>query len=131
MQVIAPDAGHRKKQRHPLVSYHFPESLDADALEAVKAMTTAATPSNCGLMKCYQRGGRTGAQAACLIRDTMKVTGLSGQLAPPVAALFYIDPEDPEAGGTGHTIRACRNAGVPVILQNHWVLWLDELEHPS
>ncbi len=131
LQIIAPDAGHRKKQRHAWVSYHFPESLDPDALETIKRMTIAATPTNHGLMKCFQRGGRTGAQAACLIRDTMKVAGLSGQLAPPVAALFWIEPDHPEAGGTGHTIRACRNAGIPVVFQDHWTLWLHDLESQS
>jgi hypothetical protein len=74
-------------------------------------------------MKCHGRGGRTGAQAACLIRDTMKVAGIPGKLSPPVAALFWIDPADPEAGGTGHTIRACRLEGVPVVFQNHWQTW--------
>jgi len=126
LQIIAPDAGHRKKHRHPLVSYHFPESLDPDTLETIKGMTTAATPANRGLMKCYLRGARTGAQAACLIRDTLKVAGLPGQLAPPVAALFWIDPAEPQAGGTGHTIRACRNASVPTIFQNDWSTWLCE-----
>ena len=75
-------------------------------------------------MKWYQRGGKLGSQAACLIRDTMKVAGVSGHLAKPVAALFFVDPADPEAGGTGHTIRVCRNAGVPVFFQNHWATWL-------
>lgn len=123
MQIIAPYAGHRRKQRHPLARYDSPESLSADALEAIQTMTVAATPANKGLMKWYQRGGKLGSQAACLIRDTMKVAGVSGQLAKPVAALFFIDPADPEAGGTGHTIRVCRNAGVPVVLQQHWATW--------
>lgn len=126
LQIVAPDAGHRKKQRHPLVSYYFPESLDPDTLETIKEMTTAATPANRGLVKCYQRGGRLGAQAACLIRDTLKVAGITGQLAPPVAALFWIDRDHPDAGGTGHTIRACRNAGVPTVFQNDWSKWLGE-----
>ena len=125
LQIIAPYAGHRKKQRHPLVSYHSPESLDPDALETIKAMTIAATPANRGLMKCYLRGGRTGAQSACLIRDTLKVAGLPDQLSTPVAALFWIDPADPEAGGTGHTIRVCRNTGVPAVFQDSWITWLN------
>jgi hypothetical protein len=124
LQVITPDAGHRKRQRHPLIRYDSPESLDPDALAEIQSLTIAATPANRGLMKCYGRGGRTGARAACLIWDTMKVSGIPGLLAPPVAALFWIDPAHPEAGGTGHTIRACRNAGVPVICQNHWETWL-------
>jgi hypothetical protein len=123
LQVIAPYADHKKKQRHPLVHYDSPESLSPEELEIVQSMTIAATPSNKGLMKWYQRGGRLGAQAACLIRDTMKVAGRSGGMARPVAALFYVDPKDPEAGGTGHTIRVCQNAGVSVIFQEDWGSW--------
>ncbi len=123
LQIIAPYAGHRRKHRHPRAHYNSPESLSAEALEAIQTMTVAATPANKRLMKWYQRGGKLGSQAACLIRDTMKVAGVSGQLVKPVAALFFVDPADPEAGGTGHTIRVCRNAGVPVFFQNHWATW--------
>jgi hypothetical protein len=124
LEIIAPYASHRRRDRNPLVHYESPESLDPDELADVQNLTIAASPANRGLMKCYGRGGRTGAQSACLIRDTMKVAGIPGKLHPPVAALFWIDPADPEAGGTGHTIRACRLAGVPVIFQNHWETWL-------
>jgi hypothetical protein len=124
LQVIAPYASHRKKQRHPLALYDSPESLSSGALENIKTMTIAATPGNKGLVGCYQRGGKLGSQAACLIRDTMKVAGIPGRLDPPTAALFCIDPANPEAGGTGHTIRVCRNAGVPVVFQNCWASWL-------
>jgi hypothetical protein len=123
LEIIAPYASHRLRDRHSLVCYDSPESLDPAALADVQALTIAATPANRGLMKCYGRGGRTGAQAACLIRDTMKVAGIPGKLPPPIAALFWIDPADPEAGGTGHTIRACRLAGVPVVFQNDWETW--------
>jgi hypothetical protein len=128
LQVVTPYEGHRKKQRHPRVSYYSPESLDVDALEAIKTMTSNATPANRGLMKCYDRGGRAGAQAACLIRDTLKVIGIPNTLAPPVAALFWIDPSKPEAGGTGHTIRVCHNANIPTVFQNSWASWTDNLE---
>jgi hypothetical protein len=124
LEIIAPYPSHRKRGRHPLVRYESPESLDADALASVQALTIAATPSNRSLIKCYGRGGRAGAQAACLIRDTLKVAGIPGNITPPIAALFWIDPAEPEAGGTGHTIRACRLAGIPVIFQNHWETWL-------
>lgn len=76
LEIIAPYATHRKRDRHPLVHYESPESLDSDALEAIQTLTITATPANRGLIKCYGRGGRTGAQAACLIRDTLKVTGI-------------------------------------------------------
>lgn len=124
LQVIAPYAGHRKKERHPLASYESPESLGLEDLEAIKQMTVAASPVNKGLVACYQRGGRLGSQAACLIRDTMKVAGGIKGLQVPIAALFVIDPENPDAGGTGHTIRVCRLAGVPVIFQDSWATWL-------
>jgi hypothetical protein len=131
LEIIAPYASHRRRERHPLVRYDSPESLDPTALADVQALTIAATPANRGLMKCHGRGGRTGAQAACLIRDTMKVAGCSNSarrgrhaLPPPIAALFWVDPAHPEAGGTGHTIRACRLQGIPVIFQNHWETWL-------
>jgi len=124
LQVVTPYASHRKKQRHPLAFYDSPESLNPAELEDVKTKSIAATPGNKGLVNCYQRGGKLGSQAACLIRDTLKVAGISGRLAPPTAALFCIDPANPEAGGTGHTIRACRNAGVPVVFQDCWGAWL-------
>lgn len=128
LQVITPYEGHRKKQRHPLVGYFSPESLDEAALTSAISATNAATPANQGLMKCYGRSGRAGAQAACLIRDTLKVIGFPGHLTPPTAALFWIDPKKPEAGGTGHTIRVCRNAGIPTVFQYSWVAWLNELQ---
>lgn len=124
LQVVAPYASHRKKQRHSLALYDSPESLSPEALADIKTKTIAATPGNKGLVGCYQRGGKLGSQAACLIRDTMKVAGISGRLDPPTAALFCIDPANPEAGGTGHTIRVCRNAGVPVVFQDCWASWL-------
>ncbi len=123
LQVVAPYASHRKKPRHPLALYESPESLSPEALEHIKTMSIAATPGNKGLLDCYQRGGKLGSQAACLIRDTMKIVGIPGRLAPPTAALFCIDPANPDAGGTGHTIRVCRNADVPVVFQDCWAFW--------
>jgi hypothetical protein len=59
-----------------------------------------------------------------LVRDTLKVTGSSyGDLAPATVGLFYVRPGNPLQGGTGHTIRVCRDQGVPVALQADWLLW--------
>jgi hypothetical protein len=123
LEIIAPYASHRQRDRHPLVHYDSPESLVPDALADIQALTIAASPTNRGLMKCYGLGGRAAAQAACLIRDTMKVSGIPGKLTSPVAALFWVDPAHPEAGGTGHTIRACRLKGIPVVFQSDWENW--------
>lgn len=124
LQVIAPYANHRKKQRHPLARYDSPESLDPAMVDEVKAISIAASPAKKSLINCFPRGGRLGAQAACLIRDTMKVTGIPGTFTRPTVALFCIDHADPDAGGTGHTIRVCRHAGVPVVCQDGWAEWL-------
>lgn len=127
LQIIAPYASHRKKFRHPLAHYDSPESLSDDELEALQKITVNATPANKGLIKWYQRGGKLGAQAACLIRDTMKVAGSPTRLHQPTVALFYIDPQDPMAGGTGHTIRVCRNAGVPAVFQSDWGIYIRDV----
>lgn len=124
LQIIAPYASHRKRYRHPAANYESPESLSPAELESIKELTQAASPATKGLMKCYEKGGKLGSQAACLIRDTMKVTGIPGKLPPPIAALFCIDPSNPEAGGTGHTIRVCRNANITTVFQKDWETWL-------
>lgn len=130
LEIIAPYATHRARSRQPLVRYESPESLTPVELEKVKSLTITATPANRKLIPLYGLGGRAAAQAACLIRDTMKVTGLPQPeqqdrraLPPPTAALFWVDPADPEVGGTGHTIRVCRLSGVPVVFQNDWRKW--------
>lgn len=123
LQIITPNANHKKKQRHPLVRYDSPESLTQEAIENLKAVTIAATPGHKGLMKCYERGGKLGSQAACLLRDTMKVIGHQAPITKPTLALFCIDPADPEAGGTGHTIRVSRAQGIPVVFQGDWAGW--------
>lgn len=64
-------------------------------------------------------------RAAYLLRDTMKVMGFSDVFASPTVALFYVDPEDPEAGGTGHTVRVCRHQGVPYVFQDVWMDWIE------
>lgn len=83
LQIIAPYASHRKRYRHPDAHYESPESLSPAELESVKDLTQAASPASKGLMKCYEKGGKLGSQAACLIRDTMKVTGIPGKLPHP------------------------------------------------
>lgn len=60
----------------------------------------------------------------CLLRDTIKVVVLEGELPGATVGIFYADVTDPMKGGTGHTIRVCRPNGVPVILQDDWVKWL-------
>ena len=123
LQVIAPYASHRKKVRYADALYSSPESLSTVQEAAVTEATVAATPRNANVV--YKRTGspKLAAKAAYLIRDTMKVVGHSEEFGPPVCGLFYVDLADPEAGGTGHTIRVCRQHGIAVAFQDSWMHW--------
>ena len=59
----------------------------------------------------------------------MKAMGYSEEASAPTVACFMVDLADTEAGGTGHTIRVCRQAGVPMVFQNVWTAWIAELEN--
>jgi hypothetical protein len=72
--------------------------------------------------------GRLAAKASYLIRDTMKVVSHSAEFPKPVIALFYVDFNNPEVGGTGHTIRVCRQEGVPCVFQDVLQGWIHAME---
>jgi len=56
-----------------------------------------------------------------LLRDALKVTGApSLALAPADQGFFFVNPQNPDSGGTGHTIRVCHHLGVPVYTQDEW-----------
>jgi hypothetical protein len=116
LQVIAPYASHRMKVRYADALYSSPESLSTVQEAAIAEATVAATPRNANVV--YKRTGspKLAAKVAYLIRDTMKVVGHSEEFGPPICGLFYVDLSDPEAGGTGHTIRVCRQQGLPGFL---------------
>jgi hypothetical protein len=123
LQVIAPYASHRVKVRYADALYSSPEALTKVQEAAITEATVAATPRNANVD--YKRTGspKLAAKAAYLIRDTMKVVGYSEEFGAPVCGLFYVDLSDPEAGGTGHTIRVCRQHGIPVAFQDSWMHW--------
>jgi len=123
LQIVAPYAGHRKSARHAHAVYDSPESLGSVQEEVVACKTAAASPKNKGLIGKRDKKGALAAKAAYLIRDTMKVTGHSALFPKPACALFYVDMNDPFAGGTGHTIRVCQQEGVPFAFQDCWQNW--------
>lgn len=126
LQVVTPYAGHRKRNRYPDVVYDSPESLSVMHDDEVAVKTAKASPQNSGLIRKRDKNGLLGAKAAYLIRDTMKVTGHSEMFPKPVCALFYVDLNDPMAGGTGHTLRVCQQEGVPFAFQDSWQAWFDD-----
>ncbi len=62
------------------------------------------------------------AKAIYLLRDTLKVIGSTGlALRPSMLGIFYVNPEKPLSGGTGHTIRVCKQNNVTVLDQSDWL----------
>ena len=125
LELFLPYEGHRQASAAG-ARYLSADSLTAAARSIVAEATVSATPRNRGLVE--SRSPRLQAKAKYLLRDTLKVIGHSPTFAAPVAAIFYADPDDPMAGGTGHTIRVCQDQAVPVILQNDWLSWIPCLE---
>jgi len=126
LQVVAPYASHRKSVRYTDAIYDSPNSLSRVQEDELAYKTIKATPKNRGLIDKRATKGPLAAKAAYLIRDTMKVTGHSEDFTKPICALFYVDIDDPMAGGTGHTIRVCKQEGVLVAFQDSWIGWIEE-----
>ncbi|MDA0767952.1 MAG: hypothetical protein O3A92_14165 [Verrucomicrobia bacterium] len=125
LQIIAPYQSHRRQYRTPGATYESPDSLNRAQEETIAGHTIQATPRNSRLIDRRADSGPLAAKARYLMRDTMKVTGHSETFPPPTVALFYVSLDDPEAGGTGHTIRVCRQHGVPYAFQNSWDSWFE------
>lgn len=123
LQVILPYAGHRRGARRPGVVYASLDALAGDYEEQLAAKTIAASGKYRSLIEQRTRGAALAAKAAYLMRDTLKAVGWGAEFPRPVCACFYVDAHDPEAGGTGHTIRACRLEAVPVVCQAAWQKW--------
>ena len=64
--------------------------------------------------------------AAHLMRDLSFPLGhrnYSGKRQKATTALFYLDPNKPNGGGTGHTLRLCEAQRVPYFLAEDWLSW--------
>lgn len=86
--------------------------------------TAYASPQYRELLAKRNAGRQMQVKAWYLLRDTIKVTGAEETLlSKATAAIFYVNPQDPMQGGTGHTIRVCRKQGVPVAFQDEWRGW--------
>ncbi len=127
LQVVAPYASHRKKNRNPASVYSSPDDLSPEQVEEVIKKTAAASPKVERLLSRWKDGGALAAKATYLLRDSMKVLGHSEEFPKPVCGIFFIDLSDPMAGGTGHTIRVCQQESVPVAFQNEWLGWMSAM----
>jgi len=64
-----------------------------------------------------------------LDRDALKVLGhtnYSGKRQRATAALFHLDPNKRNGGGTGHTLRLCEAQRGPYFLSEDWLNWRPE-----
>jgi len=125
LEVFVPYDGHRRAAAEG-ARYLSVDFLKSCERFMIAEATISATPKNKGLIN--SKSPRLQAKAKYLLRDTLKVLGHGPAFPSPIAAIFYADPSDPMAGGTGHTIRVCHEHAVPVILQDAWLSWIPELE---
>ena len=126
LELVLPVSGHGKKQ----VSGDYPtRSVGLDQVSRAAegdaaTLTSKASPLYESLIEKRDKVPRLRAKANYLIRDTAKVTGLpEAEFAKADYGIFYVNPADPMKGGTGHTVRVCRELGVPVAFQDEWMHW--------
>jgi len=124
LQIITPYKGHKKNKRISGAIYDSPESLSYIAEQQILYQTIKATPQYKSLIENMNKNPSLTAKANYLIRDTMKVYKYREDFESPVAGIFYVELNDIESGGTGHTIRVCKNLGIPIILQDSWENWV-------
>jgi len=124
IEVILPYSGHRSRSNQGYAVH----ALDEINLAAEPEVTyqTKINKRNSKFIDDFVGGenNRITIKAAYLLRDTVKVTGTKSGIPKATFAIFYDDLENPLQGGTGHTIRVCKNNEVPFIDQTVWKLWI-------
>lgn len=126
-EYILPYPGSGKKRIRPQAKVFSLADLQPEELAEVVTITLAASPDLQSLVQAFLARGRNNVttKAMYLLRDALKVTGAKSLgLAPADFAFFFVNPDNPLAGGTGHTIRVCRAMGVAVYEQSLWDKWL-------
>ncbi|ADH86225.1 hypothetical protein [Desulfurivibrio alkaliphilus] len=128
-EYILPYPGAGKKRLRPQARVFSLADLAPEELAEVAKVTLAASPDLQNLVQGFLERGRNRLtnKAMYLMRDALKVVGApSLELPPANFAFFFANPENPLAGGTGHTIRVCRDMGLPTFVQNelnNWGCW--------
>jgi hypothetical protein len=113
----------RKKQALCLSLEDVPSELEAQIIAA----TIKASPKYRGLVHYRQTNTGLKIKSSYILRDTVKVMGIEGTaFAAAYAGIFYVNPEHPGKGGTGHTMRVCHQFSLPVVTQDTWLTWLSQ-----
>lgn len=131
MEYILPYPGSGKKRIRTGAKVFSLADIKPEELAQVVKVTLVASPDLQNLVRAFMDRGRNNVttKAMYLLRDALKVTGApSLNLTPADFGFFFTNPENPLAGGTGHTIRVCQKMKVPVFTQDDWVNWAGEME---
>jgi hypothetical protein len=130
MELVLPRKTMGKARAHPAAHVRSLEEVSVATEETALYLGRRVSPGHAALFEkghVRQLNPRMAATARYLLRDAVKVTGdESLGLAQATAGLFYINPADPLAGGTGFTNHICRQRQVPVVTQDDWWRWLSE-----
>jgi len=123
LQYILPSKGNRKKFRSPTVCALSLDELSAETINQLAGATVAASPEYASMMKSRHSSRKLTNIAAYLIRDTLKIVGNDVRFPPATFGIFYVNANNPDGGGTGHTIRVCKHYDVPIATQKDWMTW--------
>ena len=129
LELIIPNDGMGRKRRPKGCRCVSLDELPNVELERAAEVTRRASPASGRLSDYYlrNRGGSSSpasSKGSYLLRDTLKVTGLDfAGLAPAAFGVFFVNAENPDGGGTGHTVRVCGLLGVGVATQADWQAW--------
>ncbi len=125
MEQMLPYPNCNKKRLHQQSRVLSLSELNADELQAIAELCLTATPSYKNIVNAYlktRQKNRFTVKAIYLLRDALKVTGVVRLgFKPADFGIFYVDPEQPTGGGTGHTIRMCQLKNIPVVTQQEWL----------
>ncbi|MCK5803430.1 MAG: hypothetical protein KAI66_11380 [Lentisphaeria bacterium] len=124
LEYVLPYGGHRKESIAQSSCQIALTDMPRVAEERAVYHTSQASPQYQSLMKKRETMPRLRAKARYILRDTIKVIGAEeSSLSPATAGIFYVNPDDPMKGGTGHTIRVCQEHNVPIAFQDEWMKW--------
>lgn len=127
LEVVLPYTGHRRKHVPAEAQTFALSDLPHLAEKTAEYTTKQASPDYGDLLDKRARVPALKMKSNYLLRDTLKVAGAAElNLAPASLGIFYVNPDNPDKGGTAHTIRVCQHLGVPIVDQFVWMNWIKE-----
>lgn len=123
LEQFLPTTKHRPATLHPAARVLALDALTLKVAEEIAIETVAGSPKYASMIK-NRLVPKLKTKSDYLMRDTLKVTGDGKMFAPANVGIFFINPDNPDGGGTGHTIAVCRKRGTVLIYTQHeWLHW--------